>query len=80
MEGMICGKPIIASNNRGHRELIKDDINGKLVDLKKEDAFYENICLLIENEDIRNRFSVNSLQLVEPFKIENVKKELIKIY
>lgn len=80
MEGMICGKPIIASNNRGHRELIKDDLNGKLVDLKNEDGFYENICLLIENEDIRNKFSDNSLKLVEPFKVENVKKELMNIY
>lgn len=80
MEGMICGKPIIASSNRGHRELIKDNVNGKLVDLKNEDSFYENICLLIENEEIRDKFSVNSLKLVEPFKVENVKKELMNIY
>lgn len=30
IEGMLCGKPVLASNNRGHRELIKNGVNGFL--------------------------------------------------
>lgn len=32
MEAMLCGKPVVASSNRGHRELVKDGVNGYLVE------------------------------------------------
>lgn len=32
IEGMLCGKPIIASVNRGHKELVDDKKNGYLID------------------------------------------------
>lgn len=80
MEAMICGKPVVASDNRGHRELIKDGQNGILVDLNKDGGFTDSISLLIENQEVRDRFSVNGMRMVEPFKVENVKGELIRIY
>ena len=80
MEAMICGKPVIASDNRGHRELIKDNENGILVDLKTEYNFVDNIDLLINNIDIINKFSNKNLYRIEEYKTQNVKKELIKIY
>lgn len=80
MEAMICGKPVIASDNRGHRELIKNKENGILVNLKEENLFYKDICTIIEDEQIRNRFSKNGLKYISLFKVENVKKELREIY
>ena len=80
MEAMICGKPVIASDNRGHRELIKDNENGILVDLKTEYNFVDNIDLLINNINIINKFSNKNLYRIEEYKTQNVKKELIKIY
>ena len=80
MEAMICGKPVVASDNRGHRELIKDGQNGILVDLNKDSGFTDSISLLIENQEVRDRFSVNGMRMVEPFKVENVKGELVRIY
>ena len=32
MEAMACGLPVIASENRGHRELIINNVNGWTVD------------------------------------------------
>lgn len=80
MEAMICGKPVVASYNRGHRELIKDNQNGILVDLNKDGGFTDSISLLIENQEVRDRFSINGMRMVEPFKVENVKGELVRIY
>ena len=31
VEAMLCGKPVVASDNRGHRELIQPGINGFLI-------------------------------------------------
>ena len=80
MEAMICGKPVIASDNRGHRELIKDNENGILVDLKNNNGFIDSINLLIDNKDIATKFSINNLKRIETFKVDGVKDELIKIY
>lgn len=80
MEAMICGKPVIASDNRGHRELIKDNENGILVDLNKEGNFIESINLIINDTNFIHQFSNKNLYKIKKFKIENVKKELIKIY
>ena len=32
MEAMACGLPVIATDNRGHRELIKNNKNGWIID------------------------------------------------
>ena len=80
MEAMICGKPVIASDNRGHRELIKDSENGVLIDLNSNGRFTDSINLVIQSQGVRNILSVNAMKMIEPFKIENIKEELIRIY
>lgn len=77
LEAMLCGKPIVASNNRGHRELVKDGLNGYIVDSDAAEKFAEKICKILqgnkEYEDI-------ALQMAEPFTDRNIKKELKKLY
>ena len=80
MEAMICGKPVIASDNRGHRELIKDNGNGKLIKSDNDNGFDNSINLLIENEKLANYLCKNALEMIKPFRVENIKEELIKIY
>lgn len=80
MEAMICGKPVIASDNRGHRELIKDSENGLIIKLYEYTNFINGINLLIEDKELRYYFSRNALNMIELFKVKNVKQELIRIY
>lgn len=80
MEAMICGKPVIASDNRGHRELIKDNVNGVLINLDDNYLFEKTINFLIENKRYRNKFSMDGIEIIKPFTIQNVKKELIRVY
>lgn len=69
---------MIASDNRGHRELIKDNENGILVNLKDNNGFIDNINLLIDSKDIATKFSINNLKRIEIFKVGSVKDELLK--
>lgn len=80
MEAMICGKPVIASDNRGHRELIKDNENGILVDLKDNIEFYNKINLIIEDNKLRQIFSIKTKQMIDIFTLQNIKSELNTIY
>ena len=49
MEGMLCKKPIIASINRGHTELINDGFNGSLVSHNDVERFKNKIIYYMEN-------------------------------
>ncbi len=80
MEAMICGKPVIASDNRGHRELIHDKENGVLVEGNNSKSFYEAICNLIEDTKMADYYCVKSLTYIKPYDIKNVKKKFESIY
>lgn len=77
LEAMLCGKPVVASRNRGHDELIKEGINGYLVDANDVNGFATKICQLLskmENHTEQIRKSI------EQYRDVSVRKELKKIY
>lgn len=77
MEAMLCGKPIVASDNRGHRELIKNGWNGYLVQAQDASAFAAKICdILLSGKD----YTCTVKEAVQAFTDVNVKSELKKIY
>lgn len=77
MEAMLCGKPIVASDNRGHRELVQNEVNGYIVGKEDIDAYTKQVVNILQNKKIS---SEDCLEVVEPFKYENVKEELREIY
>ena len=78
IEAMLCEKPVVASVNRGHRELVDDKITGFLVSSKSE--FENAICSIIENHHLREKLGKNGFQKAQLFALKNTKKELEKIY
>lgn len=77
MEAMLCGKIVVASNNRGHRELIQEDNNGFIIDPDNSDLFANRIIHTICNARSDAKLIRDSVFL---FSDINVKKELQKIY
>lgn len=77
MEAMLCGKPVVASNNRGHRELIHEGVNGYLVEADDADGFAERIEQIIEGIAVP-QYSV--IQSIQPFTATNVTQELWEIF
>lgn len=76
IEGMLCGKPVVASYNRGHKELIQDGVNGYLVNADDTSGYAAKICdILAAKKD----FSDASLQCVEPYTDRQVRSELTAI-
>lgn len=78
MEAMYKGIPIIATNNRGHRELINDNVNGFIIN--SEEEMKDKVLKLIDNKELQERFSKNSKEKSEKYCIANVMKEMEKIY
>lgn len=77
LEAMMSGKPIIASNNRGHRELVKNGVNGYIVNADDYDSYALRIITILLHD---NDFSKNSVLIAEPFKDNNVINELKAVY
>lgn len=80
IEAMLCSKPIVVSQNRGHRELVKNDVNGYLVSPLDYTAFAEKILKLKHDPALYARIAAQNLKSAEPYCMDNVKKELYNIY
>lgn len=51
IEAMLCARPVIASHNRGHDELIEDGKNGYLIDMLDVDGLAERIKHIRKEKD-----------------------------
>lgn len=65
MEAMACGLPVIATENRGHRELVRDGANGWLICGSDVDAMSEKIQMIAKNKILKNRFGCLGRKIVE---------------
>lgn len=80
IEAMYVGVPIVATNCRGNRDLIKNGKNGYLVDSYKADEFAEKIYNIYTNKNKTKRFIDINQKEVNKYMLDSVLKEIIKIY
>lgn len=80
MEAMACGLPLVLSDNRGHRELCRNGINGFIVEPNDFFAMAEKIKIITEDKELYNRFSDNGIKLAQPYSKEKVLDEVKAVY
>lgn len=80
LEAMYCGKPVVASDNRGHRELISSGENGFLVGAEEAAGFAERLIRLRMDEALCKRISREGRKKAMEYTDIKVKKELCAIY
>ena len=80
MEAMYVGLPIVASNCRGNRDLVLDGKNGYLVELEDSNRFSNCVKYLYSNKELSNKFSNESKKLIKQYILNNILKNMQKIY
>lgn len=81
MEAMACALPVVAVENRGHKELVKNDKNGWIISKNDHEAFVEKISILYQYEQIRKTFGRNGRYMVrDQYSEDRVIDELNQIY
>lgn len=80
MEAMAAGLPCIASNVRGNVDLIEDGQGGFLRNPDDIDGLAEAINILAADKVLREKMNASNLETIKKFDVENVKKEMKKIY
>lgn len=71
VEAMMSGNTFVATKNRGHCELIKDGINGFLVDVGDVDTLADRISTLIKDKELRDKMSKTAVESMEPFCLDS---------
>lgn len=79
LEAMASGVPIVATNARGVRDLVKDGKNGYVVGVNDEISFYKKIALL-HNEKSCDKVSKNNLEDIKEYYLINIINKMKKIY
>jgi glycosyltransferase involved in cell wall biosynthesis len=80
LEAMACGLPIVASRVGGIPDIITNDTNGYLVEVKDTENLSNKILFLLQNDILREKISGNNKKLVKEYSWEKVVVELEKIY
>lgn len=81
MEAMACGLPIIASDNRGHRELVHNHENGWIVAPNDKVAMSDRIKMLVKDNDLRVKLGMSGREIIEKkYAINKVLAEKESIY
>ncbi len=78
-EAMQVGLPIVATNNGGQVDFIKEGRNGFLVNPKKSELLVEKIKKILKNSEIMKKMSVNNKKDIEKFKIEKIAEQYLKL-
>lgn len=79
VENMAAGKPIVATDCRGNRELVINDKNGFLIDFDPK-VFSDRVSQLLLDSDLYAKFSSESLLLAEKYDVDIINKQYIDVY
>jgi glycosyltransferase involved in cell wall biosynthesis len=81
LEGMACGLPVVATRASGLEELVREGVNGYLVNINDPAALAERIALLINNPVERQRMGKESRKIAErEFAWEYIAEQYVEIY
>ena len=80
LEAMASGLPVVAYDNRGHRSIIEDSVNGIIVNNGDHRQMADAVLRIIESGDERQRIACAGRERVQFFGIDNVLEMMKKIY
>lgn len=80
VEAMLSGNPVVATENRGHRELIRDGENGFLVPTDDAEAMAERVLELLGDGAAATEIGRSARLFAADYGYKNVKRELERVY
>lgn len=80
IEGMATGLPLVASDIRGHQDVVINFENGFLCDLNVPKSFFDAIILLYKNKSLREEISLRNIERAKLFSVSSAIVNMEKIY
>ena len=79
-EEMFCKVPIIASYDRGHKEMVIQGVNGFMFQQQNSAEFIKYINQLYQDEELRLKMGEKAYEKAQEFEIENSLNSMKEIY
>ena len=79
VEAMLCQKPVVASVNRGHTELVDDGNTGYLLAPEDVAGFADRIFRLSQEPELSVKMGTAGFEKAQAYTVEAVKREFEKI-
>jgi glycosyltransferase involved in cell wall biosynthesis len=81
LEAAACGRPLVATDVPGCREVVKDGVNGILVPSHDAVSLSRAIATLLQDAALRHRMGVASRELaVNEFPVGRITQEMLHLY
>lgn len=80
VEAMLSGNPVVATQNRGHRELVKPEETGYLVKVNDTEAMAQAVLALLKDERKRSCMGAEAAAFAKQYSFATVKQALEEIY
>ena len=80
IEAMACGLPIVVSDNRGHRSLIKDKETGFIFSTKSEKEMIDAVILLYKNPSLRVEMGKRNIEESKKYSVDIAVQKMADIY
>lgn len=81
MEAMYVGLPIVASNCRGNRDLVKNEVNGYLIGLNDNEKFSASIEKIYYMNTAKSKeFCQKSKEIISGYLLDKIINKMNKIY
>ena len=80
MEAMYVGLPIVASDCRGNRDLVKNNVNGFLIQLNNARSFADSVKNIRENNKESVKFSIESKKSIKDYLLKIIMEKMKQIY
>ena len=81
IEAMASGLASIATEAGGPIDIIKDGVNGCLVEINSAKDIAKKIKLLLENDDLKNKIATEGIETVsKKFNVQDIAMKHVDIY
>ncbi|HEY7867084.1 MAG TPA: glycosyltransferase, partial [Psychromonas sp.] len=80
LEASAMGLALIATDMPGCKDVVIDDYNGKLVNIKDPEDLAKKMILLGTNKSIRHKFAINAEEKVKEFSLDIVTNKYDQVY
>ena len=79
IEAMLCKKPVVASHNRGHDELVQPNNTGILLTPTDVTGFADAILALASDTEKRRQMGESAFSSIQPYAVQATKAELFGV-
>lgn len=80
LEALATGKPVVAGANAGYSAVIRNGIDGLLVEPKDSQGLALAIVRVLADTNLREQLRVNGLERVKQFSWEVVAEQVLRVY